>query len=421
MRSNQLEQFWLKTIKQKNITDEELMKRLNISNPGILQIYLRTDNPKYIRLLCQALEIKPTKVKQYILHHLHKDPQNKDEFFEDLAYRNLYNYNEIKTMLNKNVSANLKQRKIGIKEAKILFNEFGVDIFQSTKFETYPATRNPQTLEDKVCNYIFLNDLNIHQFLREFGIPNNRQSIREIQKWIMTRNDKTKTEILQKLEDKVCNYIFLNDLNIHQFLREFGIPNNRQSIREIQKWIMTRNDKTKTEILQKLDVVDKIEELMRKPMLNAANQSERTKITVEDQLPSGKKEKLANLFREINRQTIKEQKTKPMIDQHKEERKESKNMSTTTAYAEIAQILIQKLNNGLLTLNVIKEDFPIVYEAYRKEFEKADMRFNDLSKIINDNKPLVYDGVELSTYEKQMLKTMLAGIVINKKIPLPAS
>lgn len=82
---------------------------------------------------------------------------------------------------------------------------------------------------------------------------------------------------------------------------------------------------------------------------------------------------------------------------------------------------LQKLNNGLLTLNVIKEDFPIVYEAYRKEFEKADMRFNDLTKIINDNKPLVYDDVELSTYEKQMLKTMLAGIVINKKIPMPAS
>lgn len=368
MRSKELERFWLKTIEQKNISNEELMKRLNVSNTGILQIYLRTDNPKYIRLLCQALEIKPNKVKQYILQHLHKEPKNKDEFFEDLAYRNLYNYNEIKTMLNKNVSANLKQGKIGIKEAKILFNEFGVDIFQSTKFETYPATRNPQTLEDKVCNYIFLNDL-----------------------------------------------------NIHQFLREFGIPNNRQSIREIQKWIMTRNDKTKTKILQKLDVVDKIEELMRKPMLNAANQSERTKITVEDQLPTGKKEKLANLFREINRQTIQEQKTKPMIDQHKEERKESENMSTTTAYAEIAQILIQKLNNGLLTLNVIKEDFPIVYEAYRKEFEKADMRFNDLTKIINDNKPLVYDDVELSTYEKQMLKTMLAGIVINKKIPMPAS
>lgn len=344
------------------------MERLNISNSGILQIYLRTDNPKYIRLLCQALEIKPTKVKQYILHHLHKDPQNKEEFFEDLAYRNLYNYSEISTMLNKKTSTNLKVRKIGIKEAKILFNEFGVDIFQSTKFETYPTTRNPQTIKDKVCNYMFLNDL-----------------------------------------------------TIHQFLREFGIPSNHQSINEIRNWIIMKDDETRAEILKKLDVVDKIEELMRKPMPQAVDQSERTKIRVEDQLPTGKKEKLANLFREINRQTMQEQKTKPLMEQSKEERKESENMSSTTAYAEIAQILIQKLNNGLLTLNVIKEDFPIVYEAYRKEFEKADMRFNDLSKIINDNKPLVYEDVELSTYEKQMLKTMLAGIVVNKKIPLPAS
>lgn len=368
MRSNQLEQFWLKTIKQKNITDEELMKRLNISNPGILQIYLRTDNPKYIRLLCQALEIKPTKVKQYILHHLHKDPQNKDEFFEDLAYRNFYNYNEIGKILHKSNNSNLKQRKIGIKEAKILFTEFGVDIFQSTKFETYPATRNPQTIKDKVCNYIFLNDL-----------------------------------------------------TIHQFRKEFGIPRNHQTINEIRNWIIMQNDKARAEILQKLDVVDKIEELMRKPMPQAVDQSGRTKIRVEDQLPTGKKEKLSNLFREINRQTMQEQKTEPLMKQSKEERKESENMSNTTAYAEIAQILIQKLNNGLLTLNVIKEDFPIVYEAYRKEFEKADMRFNDLTKIINDDKPLIYDDVELSTYEKQMLKTMLAGIVINKKIPMPAS
>lgn len=368
MRSTELEQFWLKTIEQKNISDEELMNRLNIGNSGILQIYLRTDNPKYIRLLCQALDVKPSKIKQYILQYLHKDPQNKDEFFEDLAYRNLYNYSEIKTILNKNVSANLKQGKIGIKEAKILFTEFGVDIFQSTKFETYPVTRNPQTIKDKICNYMFLNDL-----------------------------------------------------TIHQFLREFGIPRNHQSINEIQRWIMARNDETRAEILQKLDVVDKIEELMRKPMIQAVDQSERTKITIEDQLPTGKKEKLANLFREINRQNMQEQKTKPVVEQNKEERKESEDMSSTTAYAEIAQILIQKLNNGLLTLNVIKEDFPIVYEAYRKEFENADMRFNDLSKIINDNKPLVYDDVELSTYEKQMLKTMLAGIVANKKIPLPAS
>lgn len=368
MRSKELEHFWLKTIKQKNITDEELMKRLNISNPGILQIYLRTDNPKYIRLLCQALEIKPTKVKQYILHHLHKDPQNKDEFFEDLAYRNFYNYNEIGKILHKSNNSNLKQRKIGIKEAKILFTEFGVDIFQSTKFETYPATRNPQTIKDKVCNYIFLNDL-----------------------------------------------------TIHQFRKEFGIPRNHQTINEIRNWIIMQNDKARAEILQKLDVVDKIEELMRKPMPQAVDQSGRTKIRVEDQLPTGKKEKLSNLFREINRQTMQEQKTEPLMKQSKEERKESENMSNTTAYAEIAQILIQKLNNGLLTLNVIKEDFPIVYEAYRKEFEKADMRFNDLTKIINDDKPLIYDDVELSTYEKQMLKTMLAGIVINKKIPMPAS
>ena len=368
MRSKQLEQFWLKNIEQKNISDEELMKRLGISNTGILQIYLRTDNPKYIRLLCKALEIKPTKVKQYILHHLHKDPQNKDEFFEDLAYRNFYNYNEIGKILHKSNNSNLKQRRIGIKEAKILFTEFGVDIFQATKFETYPTTRNPQTIKDKICNYMFLNDL-----------------------------------------------------TIHQFRKEFGIPRNHQSINEIQNWIMARNDKTKAEILQKLDVVDKIEELMRKPMPQAVDQSERTKIRVEDQLPTGKKEKLANLFREINRQTMQEQKTKPVVEQNKEERKESEDMSSTTAYAEIAQILIQKLNNGLLTLNVIKEDFPIVYEAYRKEFEKADMRFNDLTKIINDNKPLVYDDVELSTYEKQMLRTMLAGIVANKKIPMPAS
>lgn len=368
MRSTELEQFWLKTIEQKNISDEELMKRLGISNTGILQIYLRTDNPKYIRLLCKALEIKPTKVKQYILHHLHKDPQNKDEFFEDLAYRNFYNYNEIGKILHKSNNSNLKQRRIGIKEAKILFTEFGVDIFQATKFETYPTTRNPQTIKDKICNYMFLNDL-----------------------------------------------------TIHQFRKEFGIPRNHQSINEIRNWIMARNDKTKAEILQKLDVVDKIEELMRKPMTQAVDQPKRTKITVEDQLPTGKKEKLANLFREINRQTMQEQKTKPVMEQNKEERKESEDMSSTTAYAEIAQILIQKLNNGLLTLNVIKEDFPIVYEAYRKEFENADMRFNDLTKIINDNKPLVYDDVELSTYEKQMLKTMLAGIVINKKIHIPAS
>lgn len=363
MRSKELERFWLKNIEQKNISNEELMKRLNISNTGILQIYLRTDNPKYIRLLCQALEIKSNKVKQYILHHLHKEPKNKDEFFEDLAYRNLYNYSEIKTMLNKNVSANLKQGKIGIKEAKILFTEFGVDIFQATKFETYPATRNPQTIIDKVCNYMFLNDL-----------------------------------------------------NIHQFLREFGIPSNHQSINEIRNWIIMQDEETRAEILQKLDVVDKIEELMRKPMIQAVDQSKRTKITVEDQLPTGKKEKLANLFRETNRQTMQEQKNKPSVEQSKEERKESDVMSSTTAYAEIAQILIQKLNNGLLTLNVIKEDFPIVYEAYRKEFENADMRFNDLSKIINDNKPLVYDDVELSAYEKQMIKTMLAGIVANKKV-----
>ena len=95
MRSKELEQFWLKTIEQKNISNEELMKRLNVSNTGILQIYLRTDNPKYIRLICQALEIKPTKVKQYILHHLHKDPQNKDEFFEDLAVFLTYRIDEV--------------------------------------------------------------------------------------------------------------------------------------------------------------------------------------------------------------------------------------------------------------------------------------------------------------------------------------
>lgn len=41
----------------------------------------------------------------------------------------------------------------------------------------------------------------------------------------------------------------------------------------------------------------------------------------------------------MQRTNPKEQKTKPMIDQHKEERKKSENMSTTTAYAEIAQIL----------------------------------------------------------------------------------
>lgn len=369
MRSKELERFWLKNIEQKNISNEELMKRLNISNSGILQIYLRTDNPKYIRLLCQALDIKTAKVKQYILHHLHKEPKNKEEFFEDLAYRNFYNYNEIGKILHKSNNSNLKQRKIGIKEAKILFNEFGVDIFQATRFETYPTTRNPQTIKDKVCNYIFLNDL-----------------------------------------------------TIHQFLREFGIPSNHKSINEIRNWIIMRDEETRAEILQKLDVVDKIEELMRKPMIQAIDQSERTKITVEDQLPTGKKEKLANLFCETNRQTMQEQKTKPLMEQSKEERKESDVMSSTTAYAEIAQILIQKLNNGLLTLNVIKEDFPIVYEAYRKEFENADIRFNDLSKIINENKPLVYDDVELSTYEKQMIKTMLAGIVANKKmIPIPAS
>lgn len=149
LKSEELEQFWLKIIKEKGLSEEEVMTRLNVGNVGILQIYIRTDNPKYIRLLCEALDIQPYKVKPYIVHHFHNNPKTKSELLEDIAYRNLYNYKEIAKFIKPHGNSPVKKAKIGVVEAKILFDKFGVDIFQSTKFETYPAKRNQQTLSEK--------------------------------------------------------------------------------------------------------------------------------------------------------------------------------------------------------------------------------------------------------------------------------
>lgn len=370
LKSEELEQFWLKIIKEKGLSEEEVMTRLNVGNVGILQIYIRTDNPKYIRLLCEALDVQPCKVKPYIVHHFHNNPKTKSELLEDIAYRNLYNYKEIAKFIKPNGNSPVKKAKIGVVEAKILFDKFGVDIFQSTKFETYPAKRNPRTLSEKIGNYLFLHDLSISGFLKKFHIP------------------------------KQCS-----------------------SPQKIEDWLMLQDIKTQTKILEAVDVVDEIENLMRKPMVTKkpTNFNHKNKVTLEDQLPKSKKERLAKMFAEIAQQET-EQKTpvttNPANQNQRtqiEDRKETENMSNTTAYAEIAQLLIGKLNQGLLTLKVIKEDFPIVYEAYKAEFKKADNRYNDLSKILSDNKPLVFEDVELTVYEKQMIKTMLAGIVANKK------
>lgn len=370
LKSEELEQFWLKIIKEKGLSEEEVMTRLNVGNVGILQIYIRTDNPKYIRLLCEALDVQPCKVKPYIVHHFHNNPKTKSELLEDIAYRNLYNYKEIAKFIKPHGNSPVKKAKIGVVEAKILFDKFGVDIFQSTKFETYPAKRNPRTLSEKIGNYLFLHDLSISGFLKKFHIP------------------------------KQCS-----------------------SPQKIEDWLMLQDIKTQTKILEAVDVVDEIENLMRKPMVTKkpTNFNHKNKVTLEDQLPKDKKERLAKMFAEITQQET-EQKTpvttNPANKNQRiqiEDRKETENMSNTTAYAEIAQLLIGKLNQGLLTLKVIKEDFPIVYEAYKAEFKKADNRYNDLSKILSDNKPLVFEDVELTVYEKQMIKTMLAGIVANKK------
>ena len=370
LKSEELEQFWLKIIKEKGLSKEEVMTRLNVGNVGILQIYIRTDNPKYIRLLCEALDVQPCKVKPYIVHHFHNNPKTKSELLEDIAYRNLYNYKELAKLIKPYGNSPVKKAKIGVVEAKILFDKFGVDIFQSTKFETYPAKRNPRTLSEKIGNYLFLHDLSISGFLKKFHIP------------------------------KQCS-----------------------SPQKIEDWLMLQDIKTQTKILEAVDVVDEIENLMRKPMATKepTNFNHKNKVTLEDQLPKGKKERLAKMFAEIAQQET-EQKTpvttNPANQNQRtqiENRKETENVSNTTAYAEIAQLLIRKLNQGLLTLKVIKEDFPIVYEAYKAEFKKADNRYNDLSKILSDNKPLVFEDVELTVYEKQMIKTMLAGIVANKK------
>lgn len=370
LKSEELEQFWLKIIKEKGLSEEEVMTRLNVGNVGILQIYIRTDNPKYIRLLCEALDVQPCKVKPYIVHHFHNNPKTKSELLEDIAYRNLYNYKELAKLIKPYSNSPVKKAKIGVVEAKILFDKFSVDIFQSTKFETYPAKRNPRTLSEKIGNYLFLHDLSISGFLKKFHIP------------------------------KQCS-----------------------SPQKIEDWLMLQDIKTQTKILEAVDVVDEIENLMRKPMATKepTNFNHKNKVTLEDQLPKGKKERLAKMFAEIAQQET-EQKTpvttNPANQNQRtqiEDRKETENMSNTTAYAEIAQLLIGKLNQGLLTLKVIKEDFPIVYEAYKAEFKKADNRYNDLSKILADNKPLVFEDVELTVYEKQMIKTMLAGIVANKK------
>lgn len=55
-----------------------------------------------------------------------------------------------------------------------------------------------------------------------------------------------------------------------------------------------------------------------------------------------------------------------------------------------------------------------------EQFWLKNIEQKNISDEEYDNKPLVYDDVELSAYEKQMIKTMLAGIVTNKKV-MPAS
>lgn len=89
--------------------------------------------------------------------------------------------------------------------------------------------------------------------------------------------------------------------------------------------------------------------------------------------------------------------------------------TSTTAYAEIAQILIKKVKDGLLTVKIVQEDFPIVYQAYQKEFEQIKaQKFNDLTKLLNDTLPLVYKDKILNMKDRELIKMMLDGIVSNK-------
>lgn len=379
--------LWTQKMEEQHIDDAQLMEKLHITEPKRYDDYLTSTKIRIIQQMRDALNVSNEEIRPFVRHKLRNKPQTKAEFFDDLCYRHLITQADLKRLIDIAQNRIIEQIPITFKRAEILNRNLNVNIYDLSQFSKFPLTSEPKSFRDYFQNYLFIKDYSVGQGLKACNMPASL-TLTTIDEWFERQSPKMQEKIMNKI-----NYL----------------P-------RIKEWATTSNTLNDTkQSTQPLKNQSTGEKPMDKPKKSEpvylANRT--SGIRLENKISQEEKSHLYDTFKKTQTESksvaVKTEPTTIVTQTVPVSR------TSTTAYAEIAQILIKKVKDGLLTVKIVQEDFPIVYQAYQKEFEQIKaQKFNDLTKLLNDTLPLVYKDKILNMKDRELLKMMLDGIASNK-------